>query len=188
MSACLAIALVLRLGAARAQPADAPPDPPPAPAAPAPTRATFASTEWEQWDVVVDGQTVCTTPCSGPLYPQQLVVLQSQESRPVLLELGGFPPGDYAVSARPLRNGRYAGGIVATTLAGMALAIGITFTAVGLGKDRDGLTTAGLITGAVGALVLPGGIYFIVTGAPSYTIDRASPGPVGATAGMGGAF
>lgn len=146
---------------------------PPAPEAQAPTRASIVSTSSEQWDVVIDGQTVCTTPCSGPLFPQQLVVLQSQERRPVLLEVGSLPPGDLIVSARPLRNGMYAGGIVATTLGGMALAIGITFTAVGLAKDRNGFTTAGLITGAAGVLAIPGGIYLMLQGVPSVGVTRA---------------
>src|SRR5262245_28342301 len=90
----VSIALVARLGTAWAQDAqpapeaqaapEAPPAPP-APEGPAPTRASFVSTGFEQWDVMVDGQAVCATPCTGPLFPTQLVVLQSQERRPVLL-------------------------------------------------------------------------------------------------------
>ena len=137
--------------------------------------------------MVVDEQTVCSTPCSGPLYPQQFVTLHSREPRPVLLEVGYLPPGDFAVTARPLRNGMYAGGIVATTLGGMALAIGITFTAVGLAKDRGGMTTAGLITGAAGVVAIPGGIYLMLQGVPSVSVDRAST-PSGAVTGIAGAF
>ena len=182
----MSIAVVIRLSTAWAQ--ANPEAQPPAPEAQAPTRAAFVSTGFEQWDVVVDGQMVCSTPCSGPLFPQQLVVLQSQQRRPVLLEVGSVPPGELVVSARPLRNGMYVSGIVATTLGGMALATGITFTAVGLAKDREGMTTAGLIAGAAGILAVPGGIFLMLKGAPSVSIDRASPSPSGALAGIAGTF
>src|SRR5262249_2687126 len=124
----VSIALVVRLGTALAQ--AGPEVRPSAPAAAAPTRATFVSTSSQHWDVVGDEQPMCSTPCSGPLFPLQFVVLRSQELRPVLLEVGRLPPGDLIVSGKPLQHGTYAGGIVATTLGGMALAIGITFTAV----------------------------------------------------------
>jgi len=169
----------------------APPPPPPsesAPQAPAPTRATFVSTTSEQWDVLVDNQPTCATPCTGPLFPQQVVVLRSQDSDPVLLEVGRLPPGDLLVSGKPLQRGMYAGGIVATTLGGMALAVGITLTAVGLAKDRSGLTTAGVITGGVGALALPGGIYLMVKALPAATVGGAPPQVSGMAAGLAGSF
>ena len=162
--------MVLRLGTGLAQTA-----PPPGPEAAAPTQATFVSTTRRQWDVVVDDQPMCATPCSGPLFPLQFVVLRSQESNPVLLEVGRLPPGNLMVSASPLQQGRYAGGIVATTLGGMAVAVGITFTAVGMAKDRDGMSRAGLITGAAGVLALVGGIYLMLTALPDVSIQRAGP-------------
>jgi hypothetical protein len=163
------LAVVLRLGTGLAQTA------PPGPAeTAAPTQATFISTSRQQWDVVVDDQPMCATPCSGPLFPLQFVVLRSQESSPVLLEVGRLPPGNLVVSGKPMQQGRYAGGIVATTLGGMAVAIGITFTAVGMAKDRDGMSRAGLITGAAGVLALVGGIYLMLTAVPDFSIERAS--------------
>src|SRR5262245_5356945 len=86
---------------------------------PAPTRATIVSTGPRQWDVIIDDQYVCSTPCSGPMFPLQLMVLQSRERRPVIVEVGRLPPGDLIVSAKPHQSARYAGGIVATTLGGM---------------------------------------------------------------------
>jgi hypothetical protein len=131
---------------------------------------------------------MCATPCSGPLFPLQFVVLSSQESDPVLLEVGRLPPGDLLVSGKPLQDGMYAGGIVATTLGGMALVVGITLTAVGLAKDRNGMTTAGLITGGVGALAVPGGIYLIVKALPRVTVGGAPPYFSGTAAGIAGTF
>jgi hypothetical protein len=168
----VSIALSVRLATAFAQPGPE-----------APTRATFLSTTSEQWNVVVDDEPMCSTPCTGPLSPLQFVVLQSQDPSAVLLEVGRLPPGELIVSGKPLQHGMYAGGIVATTLGGMALVIGITFTAVGLAKDRGGFTTAGLITGAAGALALPGGIYLMVKALPGVRVDRASPGVAVSAAG-----
>jgi hypothetical protein len=196
----VSLALVARLATTLAQPSSAPPPPPPPPPmaqppppppppeAQAPTRATFISTSAEPWDVVVDGQPMCATPCTGPLSPVQFVVLQSQERSPILLEVGRLPPGELVVSGKPLQSGMYAGGVVATTFGGMAVAVGIVFTAVGLAKDRDGMTTAGLITGGVGAFTLASGIYLMVKALPSVRVDRAMPGLSGMAAGIAGTF
>lgn len=182
MSGGLALALVIAPGLAFAQPSPA--VPPAAAQAAAPTRATFISTSAEQWDVIVDQQPMCSTPCSGPLYPLQFVVLRSQERRPVLLEVGRLPPGNLMVTGKPLQSGMYAGGIVATTLGGMALVTGIALTAVGLAKDSGGMTTAGLISGAVGALAIPGGIYLMMNAVPSFSVSGAA----GAAVSAGGSF
>jgi hypothetical protein len=194
----LSLAAVLRLAVAWAQvdplappppPRDplAPPPPPGSqqPQVPAPTRATFVSTTSEQWDVLVDNQPMCATPCTGPLFPLQFVVMRSQESRPVLLEVGRLPAGNLIVSGKPLQEGMYAGGIVATTLGGMAMVVGITFTAVGLAKDRPGYTTAGLITGGAGTVAVLGGIYLMLKAVPSVSIRPAAPG---LAAAVGGTF
>jgi len=156
--------------------------------APAPTRANVVSTGARQWDVLIDNEVVCSTPCTGPLFPQQFMVLHSQDRDPVLLEVGHLPPGDLIVSAKPHQHGKYAGGIVATSLGGMAIATGITLLSVGLAKGRDGMTIAGAITGGVGLLTLPGGIYLMMSAVPSVSVDRASAGPAGAAVGMAGRF
>jgi hypothetical protein len=175
------VALGGRAGVARAQPAsDQAPPQVAADQAPAPTRATFISTSSRQWDVAIDGQPVCGTPCTYALFPLQFVTLRSQERRPVVLDVGRLPPGDLILSAQPLQHGMYAGGIVATTLGGMALAIGITFTAVGHARDSAGMTTAGLITGAAGVLSLGGGIYLMLNALPSVSVGQATPYTVGA--------
>jgi hypothetical protein len=154
----------------------------------APTRATFVSTSAPQWDVLVDNNPVCSTPCSGPLFPAQFVVLQSQDREPLRIEIGHLPAGNWLVSGKPFRRGLYAGGVVATTLGGMALAVGITLTAVGLAKDRSGMTTAGLITGGAGLVALPAGIYLMVKALPGAQVQPAAPAGPGVTAGLTGRF
>jgi hypothetical protein len=154
------------------------------PSSTAPTQATFVSTTGEPWDVLLDNVPTCSTPCTLPINSVQFVTLSSQEMHPVLLDVGRLPPGALVVSGTPLATGTYAGGLVATTLGGMALAVGITFTAVGLAKDRDGMTLAGLITGGAGALALPGGIYLMMKALPGFTIQGAAP----YAAGVGARF
>jgi hypothetical protein len=155
---------------------------------PPPTRATFISTSAEQWDVTIDGQPVCSTPCTFPLFPLQFVTLRSQERRPVLLDVGRLPPGDLIVAGKPLQNGMYAGGIVATTLGGMAMVVGITLTAVGAARDRSGMTTAGLISGAAGLVAIPGGIHLMMRAVPGVSVGSTLPQPSGATAGVSARF
>lgn len=172
-----------------AEPGPAPaPGAEPGPEPAAPTHATFISAGFQGWDVVVDGQPVCATPCSGPLHPYQFVVLHSQERHPLVVEVGRLPPGAFLVTGKPLESGKYAGGIVATTLGGMALVIGITFTAFGLATDRQGMTTAGLITGAAGAIALPGGIWLMLRAVPRVHVERAEGRTMGLAAGLGGRF
>jgi hypothetical protein len=191
------IALLASGGIARAQSspdvAASPPEagqdvPPVEPQVPAPTRATFLSTTSDPWDVTIDGVPTCATPCVLPLFPLQFVGLRSQEQRPVLLDVGRLPPGDLIVRGKPLQNGMYAGGIVATTLGGMAMVVAITLTAVGHARDRDGMTTAGLITGGAGAILIPAGIYLMVRAVPAVSVDGASPYGPGSAVGIAGSF
>jgi hypothetical protein len=103
------------------------------------------------------------------------VSLRSQEAHPVLLDIGRLPPGDVMVSGKHLNEGMYAGGVVATTLGGVAAVIGITLYAVGHAHDRDGMKTAGLITGAAGAITIPAGILLMMRALPSAEIGVRSP-------------
>jgi hypothetical protein len=47
------------------------------------------------------------------------------------------------------------------------------------------MTLAGAITGGAGVLTLPYGIYLMMTAVPSFTVERAAPGPA---VGLGGTF
>jgi hypothetical protein len=72
-----------------------------------------------------------------------------------------------------MADGAYVTGIVFTTLGGMALATGITLTAVGCSSDdRRGMCIAGLITGGVGGVVTAGSILLMVKSLPQVRIHR----------------
>jgi hypothetical protein len=177
-------AILVAPAIASAQPApDAPQN-----AAPAPTRATFVSTSEEKWDVWIDKQPACETPCSLGIMPLQFVVLRSQERNPIRLDVGYMPAGDLVVTAKPLSSGMYATGIVFTTFSGMALATGITLTAVGCSTGRDGMCTAGLITGGVGAVGLYGSIYLMRKALPKVSVGSARPYVAGTQVGLAGTF
>lgn len=196
-----ALLLALIPSIANAQPsadpsmqAMSPPMEPPAPQQPqqpamqVATRATFISTSDDRWDVWIDKQPACATPCSLALAPMQFVVLRSQEQNPIRLDVGYMPQGDVTVSAKPLSSGMYAGGIVMTSFAGMGLATGITLTAVGCSTDHDTMCTAGLITGVASAVGLYSGIYLMRRALPRASIGRAQPYVAGPQIGLAGNF
>ena len=72
--------------------------------------------------------------------------------------------------AKPLSVGAYATGVTFTTLGGTALITGVTLAAVGCFSDRDGLCTAGKITGVSGALVTAGAIWLMRRALPKVRV------------------
>ena len=155
---------------------------------PGSTQATFVSTSLEPWDVLLDRQPVCATPCSIWVEPMRFVSLRTQERSPVRLDVGYLQPGSVAVAAKPLEQGKYAAGIVFTTFSGMGLVTGITLTAVGCSTDRSGMCTAGLITGGVSAVGLYGSILLMKSALPEARIGPATPYAAGNTIGLAGTF
>jgi len=154
----------------------------------APTRATFVSTSEAKWDVWVDKQPACATPCSLPLMPLQFIALRTQERNPIRLDVGYLPAGDVMVTAKPLSEGMYATGITFTALSGMALATGITLTAVGCATDHDTMCKAGIITGVAGGVGLYGSIYLMRKALPRASIGPAQPYVAGTQVGVAGRF
>ena len=61
-----------------------PPEQPP----PGATRATFVSTGEARWDVRIDNNAVCSTPCSLLVDPMRYITLYSQERTPASLLVG----------------------------------------------------------------------------------------------------
>jgi hypothetical protein len=183
--------LLLACGTAAAQPApgDAPnaeptvPQPPPNS-----SRATFVSTGALQWDVTIGEQAACTTPCSLFVPPMQYVALHSRERYPVRVEVGIMPPGDVLVQARPLAEGRYAGGIVGTTFSSLALATGITLVAVGYGIENTDMRTAGWISGIAGGVGLYLSVELMRSALPRAQIGPARPFVAGNQVGLAGSF
>ena len=118
------------------------------------------------------------------LHPHQQAIMHRRIAD--LVDL--LDPGDLIVVGKPMHDGMYAGGIVATTFGGMAAVVGITLSAVGYAKDRRGMATAGLITGAAGAIGVPFGIYLMMKAVPQVSVGLASPQPPGTMVGFSGRF
>lgn len=171
----VAVSLLLVRGAsiATAQPAVQPSgDAAGAPmgAAPMPAAAgvdtNFVSATGMPWEVMVDQQSACVTPCRLLLERPSWITMRTRERSPIRLEVGNLGAVPTLVTAHDLQHGKYATGIVFTSFGGMALVVGITLGAVGYGADREGMKTAGLITGASGAAMTLGGIYLMRSALP----------------------
>jgi len=167
----------------------APPQPQPYPQQPYQpqansTHATFMSTGETRWDVRVDGNAVCTTPCSLYIEPLRFVTMHSQDHAPTKLQVGYMPQGDVLVRAQPRAQGAFAAGVTFTSLSGMGLATGITLTAVGCSTDRDRMCNAGLITGVASAVGLYLSIGLIRSSLPRIQVERTQPYVTGNTVGV----
>lgn len=160
MKACLLCVLVVATtSTALAQPA---------PRAPS---ARFLSEGALRWEVLVDKQPACVTPCAIDVPSGYWVTMRTVEDQPVRVDVGMLE-GPVTVTARPLAEGPYVTGIVFTSLGGMAAVTGITLTAIGCTSDRRGMCLAGLITGGVGGVVTAGSILLMVRSLPRVQIYR----------------
>jgi hypothetical protein len=168
---------------------EAPPPPPmPPPLPPHATRAAFMSTGEIRFDVRIDGNAACTTPCALILEPLRFVTLHSQERSSSKLSVGYMPPGDVLVKATPRAEGAFVTGVTFTALSGMAVVTGITLTAVGCATERRGMCTAGLITGSAGGLGLYLSIELLLRSLPKLSVGAASPYVAGNSVGLAGRF
>jgi hypothetical protein len=137
-----------------------------------PPSARFVSEGALRWEVLVDNQPACVTPCAIDVPSGYWVTMRTVEDRPVRVDVG-LLDGPVTVSAKPMAEGAYVTGIVFTTLGGMAVVTGITLTAVGCtSDDRRGMCLAGLITGGVGGVVTAGSILLMVRSVPRVQIHR----------------
>lgn len=157
--------------------------------------ANFVSATAMPWEVMVDQQSACVTPCRLILERPSWITMRTRENSPIRLEVGQLGTVPTIVTAHDVQNGKYATGIVFTTFGGMALVTGITLGAVGYGRDREGLKTAGLITGVSGAAMTFGGIWLMRNALPR-TVVRVldqrglalAPAASGAGAAVHGTF
>jgi hypothetical protein len=125
-----------------------------------------------RWDVYVDDQVVCTTPCSRWVNPAHPVALRTREdglfgSERIHLPNLGDPGTSLQLQAHATARGELVSGITFTTFGGMGVISGIALAGVGCGSsDHDGMCSGGLITLAVGALVTAGAIWLITDSLP----------------------
>jgi hypothetical protein len=148
-------------------------------AQPRPAEADFQSTGQRQWEVLVDQQPACVTPCRLTVQPGRWLSMRTLERRPVRVEVGMLD-GPALVQAKPLAGGAHTTGIVFTALGGTAFVTGVALGSVGcFSDDREGLCTAGLITGGVGAVVTAGSIWLMKRSVPRVYVHRRTVGIAG---------
>jgi hypothetical protein len=163
---------------------------PPHQATPGGSRTTFMSTSEKRWDIRIEGNAVCTTPCSLYVEAGRYVTMHSQDMRPTKLSVGYIPSGDIMVQAKPRSEGTFATAVTFTSLGGAAVITGITLASVGCNTDNRMMCRAGFITGVAGGAALAVFIPMISQSLPRATIGPATGQPYvnGQTAGLAGSF
>jgi hypothetical protein len=137
-----------------------------------------------RWDVYIDDQVACTTPCSKWVDPGRPVLLRAREDGFVMgpdkIQLNNLAAdrpaaGALQLSAHPTARGELVTGLTFTSLGGLAALSGVALTAVGCGSDtHDGMCAAGAISLGVGALVVAGSIWLILDALPKADIAPLS--------------
>lgn len=124
-----------------------------------------------RWDVYVDDEVVCTTPCVRKLDPLRPLLFRSRDDRKgppdriELAQLGGAAQ-PLMVQAHATSQGLQATGIVFTSLGGMAAVTGGALAAIGCSGRSAALCTGGLISAPIGLVTAAASIYLIVTSQP----------------------
>jgi hypothetical protein len=134
-------------------------------------KVDFLAIEAEQpWEVTSGENLLCLTPCSRWMHPTDSIKLRGPEPRRFNLDEVTMPnlkpyvhEAPLEVQAEPGSFGRFTTGVAVSGLAGATAMVGLLFTALGCGSDREGLCTAGLITLPVGLLALVPGIWMITS-------------------------
>lgn len=144
-----------------------------------------------RWDVIIDDQASCTTPCAQWVDPEHPLELRTRDSgAPGLgvdevslrrLETGAAPA---RVTAKPTSTGQFITGLTFLSLGGMAAVTGVALTSVGCSSsDRRSMCKAGLISGGTGLAVSGGALWMMLDALPEVHVqplfgaDSISVGP-----------
>ncbi len=143
-------------------------------------RVTFVSSNADLvWEVRRSNETLCTTPCTRWVDPAQTFRLRSYDGdgqpsaggyKVDLPALGKYGAGQaVVVQAEPRKRGRFALGIVATSIGGLLALFG-GFATLAADDDRS-LSDSGLKTLGVGAGLMTLGVVGIITSAADAEIS-----------------
>lgn len=131
----------------------------------------------KKWDVMVGDRTLCTTPCEkwvDPAMPFSFKHDPGFWQRNSYIEVPDLREQAKAdkveVKATPTNTAQFVGGIVVTTLSGIAVATGTALTAAGCGSEDSGACTAGLIVLPIGLGGLVPGIWMISASSPTVEV------------------
>jgi len=145
----------------------------------------------QAWDVVANGNVLCTTPCTQWVgAAQRLRLVANDGDRLFISGFGGeeMQTRHALLVAEGTCHGKQVNGIVFTSLGGMAIVTAIPFIAVGCSniEKRGGLCTAGLITAGVSLPLTAAAIWMLADSGPKAHIlpvfkAQASAGQPAAT-------
>jgi hypothetical protein len=124
-----------------------------------------STSETLRWDVYINDNAACTTPCSKFVDPSRPIVLRSREdkSQQLTVERVLTGVGPVQIEGRPRQQGKFVTGITFLGLAGSGLFFGGMLALAGSAGNESGLTKAGEITAGVGVIFLPVGLYLLLT-------------------------
>jgi hypothetical protein len=144
-----------------------------------------------RWDVIINDQATCTTPCSRWVDPSRPVSMRTREDAPQKVEVNRLETGigPLQVAAKPREQGKFATGVTFTSLGGIAVVTGISLMGVGCSTDRSTMCLAGGLSLGAGALATAGSIAFLLL--PSLSSVKVQPlfgGETGMILGTGRTF
>jgi hypothetical protein len=133
-----------------------------------------------RWDIYVDDEVICSTPCTRFLDPGRPIYMRSRSNglgaAPDELSVPHLFPaakeGGVQLQARPTMKGEWVTGTTFASLGGMTMLTGITLAGVGCSDpvDRGELCGPGLISLGVGSLVTAGAIWLILDSLPKAVV------------------
>jgi hypothetical protein len=136
-----------------------------------------------RWDVYVDDQATCTTPCSRWVDPTHPLVMRARDQADKV-RIADIDPrqGPLQIDAEPEDRGNFTVGLVFTSLGGLGVVTGISLLGVGCSGISDGMCTGGLITTGVSSIVTAGAIWLMLKAKPrSHVHPIFGPGFVAGT-------
>jgi hypothetical protein len=160
---------------------------------PGTVRVDFISAHAQgRWDVYIDDEVACSTPCSRWVNPSRPIFLQSRRGpfpysareEIQVPDLGRYAAaGPLQLRAHPTSTGAQVTGITVSALGGMAMMTGLTLSAVSCPTGREELCRGSLLTLGAGTLVTAGAVWLLLEAAP-----RARILPVFGTTTVGPGF
>jgi hypothetical protein len=134
-----------------------------------------------RWDVYVDDEVICSTPCTRFLDPGRPIFMRTRDhglgAAPDELAVANLFPaaseGGVQLQARPTMKVEWLTGTTFVSLGGMTMLTGVTLAGVGCSDTnrRGELCGPGLISLGVGSLVTAGAIWLILDSMPKAVVE-----------------
>jgi hypothetical protein len=127
----------------------------------------LAGTADRTWEVIVDDNFICSTPCTSWVRPESPLMMRAFRGKDVkggtveFPDLRAYAGESLEIRAHPRSNGKLVTGMTFTALGGVALTTGVVLTAAGCSSSAA-MCRGGIITGLLGAAVSAGGIWLML--------------------------